>query len=455
MLITLAVTFVLMAMEITTPNAIILCALAFLMLIGILSPDDALEGFANDGLATIGLMYIIAYSIAKSNVITRFFDHVLGNGKSEKRSLLRLLTTVSLFSPFMNNTPIVSTLTPMVQKWCRKKHLSISKFLIPLSYITILSGLITVIGTSTNLVAQGLLSKYHLQQFGFFDFAVIGIPITIVGGLYLLTIGYKILPNYKRSNVDNVMQSPNDYLIEMSVNSEFPHLNQTINAAGLRNKDSYTADFAVLCAGFRPYTDLLKGKVKMLPNGAIITDAYMRSSDPDIFAAGDSAVVHYNPTGKDDYIPLATNAIRQGVLIGHNIEKPTVKYMGTQASSAVALFGKTLASSGLTESGAQVRGVKVESVTLEQNYRPDFMLTTTPILMRLVWDPKTRVVLGGAFYSSYDCAQSANVISLAIQTKMTIDDLSMVDMFFQPNFDNPLNYVNAVATAAVQKQDGK
>ena len=83
------------------------------------------------------------------------------------------------------------------------------------------------------------------------------------------------------------------------------------------------------------------------------------------------------------------------------------------------------------------------------------MLTTTPILMRLVWDPKTRVVLGGAFYSSYDCAQSANVISLAIQTKMTIDDLSMVDMFFQPNFDNPLNYVNAVATAAVQKQDGK
>lgn len=220
-------------------------------------------------------------------------------------------------------------------------------------------------------------------------------------------------------------------------------------------KGSYTADFAVLSAGFRPYTDLLKGKVKMLPNGAIITDDYMQSSDPSIFAAGDSAVVHYNPTGKDDYIPLATNAIRQGILIGHNIEHPTVKYMGTQASSAVALFGKTLASSGLTESGAKARNVAVESVTLEQNYRPDFMLTTTPILMRLVWDPKTRVVLGGAFYSSYDCAQSANVISLAIQTKMTIDELSMVDMFFQPNFDNPLNYVNALAMAAVQKSVGR
>lgn len=214
---------------------------------------------------------------------------------------------------------------------------------------------------------------------------------------------------------------------------------------------TYTADFAVLCAGFRPATDLLKGKVKMLPNGGIITDAYMRASDPAIFAAGDSAVVHYNPTGKVDYIPLATNAIRQGILVGENIETPTTQYLGTQASSAVALFGKTLASSGLTESGAKARGVEIASVTLEENYRPEFMLSTTPILMRLIWDPKTHIVLGGAFYSEYDCAQSANVISLAIQTKMTIEELSMVDMFFQPNYDNPLNYVNAVAMAAVKK----
>lgn len=298
---------------------------------------------------------------------------------------------------------------------------------------------------STIIIGAGYIGAELAEQL-----AVTGKQVTLIDGLpHVLAknfdpeIGLRVEDDYKAHGVKLAM----DEMVQSFEGDDQITVKTT--------KDSYTADFAVLCAGFRPYTDLLKGKVKMLPNGAIITDAYMRSSDPDIFAAGDSAVVHYNPTGKDDYIPLATNAIRQGVLIGHNIEKPTVKYMGTQASSAVALFGKTLASSGLTESGAQVRGVKVESVTLEQNYRPDFMLTTTPILMRLVWDPKTRVVLGGAFYSSYDCAQSANVISLAIQTKMTIDDLSMVDMFFQPNFDNPLNYVNAVATAAVQKQDGK
>lgn len=205
-LITLLVSFILMAMEVTTPNAVILCALAFLMFVGILSPTDALSGFANDGLATIALMYIIAYAIAKSNIITRLFDRILGDGHSEKRSLLRLLASVSVISPFMNNTPIVSTLTPMVQRWTKQKGMAISKFLIPLSYATILSGLLTVLGTSTNLVAQGLLSKYKLAQFGTFDLAVIGIPITIIGLIYLLTIG-----------------------------DEFEHLNQTVVAAKLRN----------------------------------------------------------------------------------------------------------------------------------------------------------------------------------------------------------------------------
>lgn len=95
------------------------------------------------------------------------------------------------------------------------------------------------------------------------------------------------------------------------------------------DKGSYTADIAILCTGFRPNTELLKDHLETLPNGAVITDVYMQTSDPAIFAAGDTATVHYNPTGKNDYIPLATNAVRQGILVGKNIEKPTEKYLGT------------------------------------------------------------------------------------------------------------------------------
>ncbi|MFB9768473.1 SLC13 family permease [Lactiplantibacillus modestisalitolerans] len=237
-LITLGVTFVLMALEITTPNAIILCALAFLMVVGVLSPSDALAGFANDGLATIALMYIMAYAIAKSSLLNRVFNRVLGSGQRERHSLFRLLTSVSVLSPFMNNTPIVSTLTPMLQRWAKQKGVAVSKFLIPLSYVTILSGLLTVLGTSTNLVAQGLLSKYHLKQFGTFDLAIVGIPVTIVGLLYLLTIGYRLLPANYGSNVDAVVAEPNRYLIEMSLSADFEHLNQTVAAAKLRHLSS-------------------------------------------------------------------------------------------------------------------------------------------------------------------------------------------------------------------------
>ncbi|ETY74048.1 sodium:sulfate symporter [Lactiplantibacillus fabifermentans T30PCM01] len=247
-LITLLVSFVLMALEVTTPNAVILCALAFLMFVGILSPTDALSGFANDGLATIALMYIIAYAISKSNFITRLFNRILGDGKHEKRSLFKLLASVSVISPFMNNTPIVSTLTPMIQRWTKKKGLPVSKFLIPLSYATILAGLLTVLGTSTNLVAQGLLSKYGLKQFGTFDLAIVGIPITIVGLIYLLTIGYHNLPTYYGSSVDDVEAEPDDYLIEMSVGPDFEFLNQTVADAKLRNlPNSYLV--AINCDG--------------------------------------------------------------------------------------------------------------------------------------------------------------------------------------------------------------
>lgn len=282
------------------------------------------------------------------------------------------------------------------------------------------------------------------------QFSLAGKKVTLIDGLPNV-----LAKNFDTEISDQVAKDYTDHGVKLALGELVKSFSGDDQVTVTTTNNSYPADLAVLCAGFRPRTELLKGKVKMLENGAIVTDAYMQTSDPDIFAAGDSSVVHYNPTGKDDYIPLATNAVRQGILVGHNIEKPTVKYLGTQSSSAVALFGKTLASSGLTVTGAKQRGVNVDSVVLKQDYRPEFMLSTTPILMKLVWDPQTRVVLGGSFYSEYDCAQSANVISLAIQNKMTIDDLSMVDMFFQPNYDQPLNYVNALAMTAVAKANEK
>ncbi|MCF6515305.1 FAD-dependent oxidoreductase [Lactobacillus sp. S2-2] len=219
------------------------------------------------------------------------------------------------------------------------------------------------------------------------------------------------------------------------------------------NESEIESDLAILCIGFKPNTSLLKGKVDMMDNGAIITDDYMRSSNKDILAAGDSVAVHYNPTHKNAYIPLATNAVRQGILVGKNINNPTTKYMGTQSSSGLKLFDRTFVATGLTLEAAKEQGINAKQVVVEDNYRPEFMPTTEPVLMSLVYEADSKVILGGALSSMYDVSQSANTLSLAIQNKNTIDDLAMVDILFQPHFDRPFNYLNILGQAAQAQEE--
>src|SRR5699024_7530228 len=112
-------------------------------------------------------------------------------------SMLRFFLPISLFSAFLNNTPIVATFTPIIKSWCVDRRIAPSKFLIPLSYVTILGGMITLMGTSTNLVVHGLMLDLGLEGFSFFTLASVGIPVTVIGLIYLFTIGYRLLPDNK------------------------------------------------------------------------------------------------------------------------------------------------------------------------------------------------------------------------------------------------------------------
>lgn len=123
--------------------------------------------------------------------------------------------------------------------------------------------------------------------------------------------------------------------------------------------------------------------------------------------------------------------------------------MGTQSTSGLMLFGQTIVSSGMTLEHAQAENVPAAAVTFEDNYRPEFMPTTKPVLMQLVYNPETREILGAQFMSEHDVSQSANVISVMIQNHNTIDDLGFVDMFFQPIYDRPFNYLNLLGQAAI------
>lgn len=215
-------------------------------------------------------------------------------------------------------------------------------------------------------------------------------------------------------------------------------------------KGSYDADLVILCIGFAPSTKLVQGKLDTLPNGAIIIDEYMRTSQEDVFAAGDCCVVKFNPSGDFRYIPLATNAVRMGTLVARNINKPMIKYMGTQGTSGIKIFDYNIASTGLTEEVAKATtSMNVASVTVTDNYRPEFMPTYEAATISLVYDTDTRRILGGQIISKIDLTQYMNTLSVVIQNQMTIEELAMTDFFFQPHFNKPWSLLNTVALKAL------
>lgn len=216
------------------------------------------------------------------------------------------------------------------------------------------------------------------------------------------------------------------------------------------NKNTYEADLVILCIGFRPNTDLVKGQLDTLQNGAIIIDEYMRTSHKDVFAAGDSCVVRYNPTKEERYIPLATNAVRMGTLVAKNLVEPKLKYMGTQGTSGIKIYDLNIASTGLTETAAKATtNYNIATATHKDNFRPEFMPTNAEAMIKLVYDADTRRILGGQIISEYDLTEMMNTLSVVIQNDMTVEELAMTDFFFQPNYNKPWSLLNAVALKAL------
>ncbi|MCM8711617.1 CoA-disulfide reductase [Clostridium sp. SYSU_GA19001] len=214
------------------------------------------------------------------------------------------------------------------------------------------------------------------------------------------------------------------------------------------DKGQYEADLVILCIGFKPNTELFEDKIDMLPNGAIIVDEYMRTSAEDIYAAGDSCAVIYNPTGKREYIPLATNAVRMGTLVARNLVKPTTKYIGTQGTSGIKIYDYNFAATGLTEESAIKAGFDIKTVIVDENYRPEFMPTYESVKVKLVYERESRRILGAQIASKADLTQAINTLSVCIQNKMTVDELGFVDFFFQPHFNKPWNFLNIAGLSA-------
>lgn len=227
--------------ELARPSILFLGVIAIYLICKVLTPEDILRGFSNKQIIIVFLLVILTNGI-RNIFSSDFFYKWFPLNLSPKRFLLKMMLTVSSVSAFLNNTPIVAFMIPYVKEWTRQNNLDASKFMIPLSYATILGGMITVVGTSTNLVLNGLIAESHQPLLTTKDFFFLGIILSTVGILYIYFIGYKLLP-YRKSKLQDFQYRLNEYMVGTQIGEESNLVGKTVKVAGLRNlKDSFLVE---------------------------------------------------------------------------------------------------------------------------------------------------------------------------------------------------------------------
>ncbi|HCW06747.1 MAG TPA: SLC13 family permease [Cytophagales bacterium] len=215
------------------PSLTFFIAALALLLIGAITPSDLLKGLSNEQIILIFLLMLVTAGI-RAIYGGDLFSSLFNVKLTPKRFLMRMMLFVSSISAFLNNTPIVAFMIPYVKDWADRTGNPASKFLMPLSFATILGGMITVIGTSANLVLNGLIQQYNLPLLTFTDFLFLGIMVTIAGWIYLYFIGFNLLPKHE-DQIEALRQNVKEYIVETEVFTGSKLIGKTIKEAGLRN----------------------------------------------------------------------------------------------------------------------------------------------------------------------------------------------------------------------------
>ncbi len=225
----------------TGPDIVLLGGLGILLLSGILTPAQAFSGFGNEGLITVALLYIVAEGLQQTGAINFVGQQLLGRPKSVTSAQARVVLPTAIASAFLNNTPVVAVLLPMINEWAKKNRISVSWFLLPLSYAAILGGLCTLIGTSTTLVVNGLLIDAGYPSLGMFEISAVGVPAAVLGLLFILCCSRRLLK--ERKPAKELLEDPREYSVEMLVEENCPLVGKTIEEAGLRHlSDMYLVE---------------------------------------------------------------------------------------------------------------------------------------------------------------------------------------------------------------------
>lgn len=241
----LAVVFVLMVRDVGSPDVLLLGGTLALALAGIIKPEEAFAGFSNEAMLTVAALFVVVAGLRETGALDAIGNRMLGNVKTPNGALGRMALWINTVLVFLTNTSIVAMMLPVVSDWCRKHGVSPSRLLMPLSFLTVLRGTVTLIGTSTNLVVAGLMIhaaasqtdpalKHALRPVSLFEITPVGLVITAAGVLYLLTAGKRLLPD-RKDLIERLGENAREYLVDVAIAPGCRLVGQTVQAAGLRH----------------------------------------------------------------------------------------------------------------------------------------------------------------------------------------------------------------------------
>ncbi|HLF36219.1 MAG TPA: SLC13 family permease, partial [Cyclobacteriaceae bacterium] len=233
-LLIIGVVFFMIYLEWLKPAVSFLLAALIFVIFGILDTKEVLSGFANSSIASIILMILITASIRKNFRFDIIFNRLFRNTKTYRSFLARMMSLAAMVSSFIPNTPVVALLTPYVYEFGKKNRIPPSKLLIPLSYATIMGGMITLIGTSTTLVLNGLLIDQGIAGLNVRDLLLTGLAVSVAGIIFITYAGNRLLPD-RSDSMQDFSRNQRQYLIETILSPQSPLVNKSIREAGLRN----------------------------------------------------------------------------------------------------------------------------------------------------------------------------------------------------------------------------
>ena len=221
--------------ELIKPEVIVFSALLLLVFGGVITMNEAVQGFSNKGMLTVAFLFIVSASMQVSGSLDKLVSNLLGKGNHRMYSkYFRLMVPIAGMSAFLNNTPVVATMIPILRRWAKRMSLPPSKFLIPLSYAAIFGGTCTLIGTSTNLVVHGMMLDRGIAGLGFFELTKVSLPVAVLGIAFIAFVGHYLLPS-KREPLVELGESTREFVVEMTVSADYPMVNKSIKQAGLRH----------------------------------------------------------------------------------------------------------------------------------------------------------------------------------------------------------------------------